>query len=268
MPTIQTQKPHSALARYVRLYVQRDVVKGDAEIVEPVVARLGTMLEFQFGRPYEIPVYGTAQILSSPTIAVIGPVTHRRVELILREGVEALVVLFTPQGFHTLFRIPTLLLTNIGADAAGVLDREVSNLYEQLGNSKSFAQRTDLLNDFLLKRRAFVSPVSTIERALDSIIAGTHVNICDVARSAAITVRQLERKSLEWTGVSPKALVRIARFQRVLEMRRNGVLSWCDVAQAAGYCDQMHMTRDFREFAQESPARGSKQIHPEHLISF
>jgi hypothetical protein len=84
MLTVETATPHLRLTPFVRSYVHRSTNTSGAEIVEPVVARLGTMLEFQFDRLYEIPVYGTNQIMFSPRITVIGPVTGRRVRLVLR----------------------------------------------------------------------------------------------------------------------------------------------------------------------------------------
>jgi AraC-like DNA-binding protein len=80
-------------------------------------------------------------------------------------------------------------------------------------------------------------------------------------------MRQLERKSLDYMGLSPKMLLRIARFQRDLRMKSVNSASWCDVACRLDYCDQMHMIRDFKAFAGEPPIRALKQIAPDHLIN-
>jgi transcriptional regulator GlxA family with amidase domain len=69
-------------------------------------------------------------------------------------------------------------------------------------------------------------------------------------------------------GVSPKTLVRIARFQHVLKMKGASSLPWVEVAHALEYHDQMHMIRDFRDFAGDAPIRACEQIHSDHLISF
>ena len=237
--------------------------------MEPVVARLGTMLEFQFARPYAIPVYGSEQVLVSPQIALIGPITHRRVRLVIRDGVEALAVLFQPQGFRALFGVPTAILTDKGVDASEVVGVKVIELYERLAHTATFGQRVECLDDFLLKRLMASKPLDEIHRALKRLMMPGHpVRIADIAFQAGVEVRQLERKSLEYTGLSPKTLVRIARFQQVLKMKSASSLTWIEVAHALEYHDQMHMIRDFRVFAGDAPGRACDTIHSDHLVSF
>ena len=48
MLTVQSAPPELALRPFVRAYVQREAHLGSHELVEPVVARLGVMLEFEF----------------------------------------------------------------------------------------------------------------------------------------------------------------------------------------------------------------------------
>ena len=269
MLTVQSRNPHPQLQPFVRTYVQRETQRGDEETVEPVVARLRTMLEFQFARPYQIPIYGTEHILVSPRVTVIGPVTHRRVRLVIREGVQALAVLFEPQGFRMLFGIPTALLTDVGVDASNVLGGEIAELHERLANTPTFNLRARCLDDFLLDRLRASEPFDGVHLALNRLImSGSSTRIGDFAFLAGVTILQLERKSLEYTGLSPKTLVRIGRFQQVLKVKSAGSLTWAEVAHALDYHDQMHMIRDFRTFAGDAPIRACGAIRSDHLISF
>jgi hypothetical protein len=205
MLTVQSRKPDPQLHPFVRSYVLRETERDDEETVEPIVARLGTMLEFQFARPYEIPLYGSERILECPRIAVIGPVTHRRVRLVIRDDVQALAVLFQPQGFRALFGVPTALVTDVGVDASGVLGGKLIELYERLANRATFSQRVKCLDDFLVKRLMASKPLEEIHRALNRLIMScSPIRIADIALHAGVTIRQLERKSLEYTGLSPQ----------------------------------------------------------------
>jgi transcriptional regulator GlxA family with amidase domain len=83
-----------------------------------------------------------------------------------------------------------------------------------------------------------------------------------------MSTRQFERKSLEYFGLSPAMLSRIARFQRALALGSSQDVSWLQVAHAADYYDQMHMVRDFRAFAGGPPTKALASIQPHHLIKF
>jgi AraC-like DNA-binding protein len=56
----------------------------------------------------------------------------------------------------------------------------------------------------------------------------------------------------EAVGLAPKRYCRVLRFQHVLD-RGAQHASWVDVALAAGYSDQPHLNREFRELAGVSP---------------
>ena len=55
-------------------------------------------------------------------------------------------------------------------------------------------------------------------------------------------------------GLTPKRYCRVLRFRRALE-RVTDETPWVDVALAAGYSDQPHFNREFREFTGVSPER-------------
>ncbi|HZH02691.1 MAG TPA: helix-turn-helix domain-containing protein [Myxococcaceae bacterium] len=57
-------------------------------------------------------------------------------------------------------------------------------------------------------------------------------------------------------GLTPKRYCRLQRFQAALVAARRSKadLPWIEVALAAGYSDQAHLVRDFREFAGIPPS--------------
>ncbi|MGH9842113.1 MAG: DUF6597 domain-containing transcriptional factor [Blastocatellia bacterium] len=57
-------------------------------------------------------------------------------------------------------------------------------------------------------------------------------------------------------GLSPKRYCRMLRFQRALQaIGADAHAAWADVALAAGYSDQPHFTREFRELTGLSPGQ-------------
>ena len=269
MLTVQSAPPEPILGPFIRAYVQREARLGSHELIEPVLARLGVMLEFEFAGSYEVRNYGTETVEEPNDISIIGPQSWRRSRLIIRGHIESLVVMFQPCGFHALFGVPTEPLAQTGTEGHSVLGPAVSRLHQRLGNSHSFAERARMLNGFFLRKLETIHPRDPVHQALHLLATpGNILKVADVADQMGINVRQLERRSLAYAGVSPKTLTRISRFSNALSLRTERSFNWTQIAHAAGYHDQMHMIRDFREFAGEAPASALQEIAPEHLIHY
>ncbi len=266
---VESATPQPALRPFIRAYVQRQAKLGKIELVEPVVARLGVMLEFEFAGAYEVRNYGTETLDDTNPISIIGPQSWRRARLIIRGHVESLVVLFQPAGFSKLFAMPTAPLAEGGTEGHAVLGKPVSDLHQQLGNIRNFQRRTELLDQFFLRRLKAVPSVAGIDTALAELtLLGRSVRVNEVAGHAGLSLRQLERKALEATGVTPKLLTRISRFSHALRLSTETALTWTDIAHTASYHDHMHMIRDFKQFAGEVPTSAVRELSADHLIHY
>jgi AraC-like DNA-binding protein len=80
------------------------------------------------------------------------------------------------------------------------------------------------------------------------------VSVDDLAIESGLSSRQLERRFLAEVGVGPKLLSRILRFQQVFRAVDGNEPAWPIVALDCGYYDQAHLIKDFRQFAQQTPA--------------
>jgi transcriptional regulator GlxA family with amidase domain len=69
--------------------------------------------------------------------------------------------------------------------------------------------------------------------------------VAEIAGRVGWSTRHLAGRFRTEVGLSPKAAIRVARFDRARRMP--GRLA--DVAAACGYADQAHLARDFRAFA-------------------
>jgi AraC-like DNA-binding protein len=81
-----------------------------------------------------------------------------------------------------------------------------------------------------------------------------NANLDWIAAQANLSPRQFRRRCLEESGLTPKHLCRVLRFRH-----SNSLASasrrpdWADIAGRAGYYDQAHLIRDFREFTGQTP---------------
>ncbi|TDE10955.1 helix-turn-helix transcriptional regulator [Jiangella asiatica] len=77
---------------------------------------------------------------------------------------------------------------------------------------------------------------------------GQGARIDAVADEVGLSARQLHRRSLDAFGYGPKTLARILRMNRAVALSRSGTPA-AEVAFAAGYADQAHLSRDVRSLA-------------------
>jgi len=261
--------PSAELRPFLYGYVQRTSEPDKPAIVEPVVGRAGSMLEFHFADPFNVPAYGIERLNLSVPITIIGPITARKVRIIIQGRVESLTVLFRPLGFFAHFGIPLASFAGTGIDGSGVLGAPILRLHEQLGNLALFADRVRALDAFFTQKIRRFGALHPAHRALQLLGSTSALRtLRNVSEEVGISTRQLERISLDLIGVTPKVFSRLSRFQKALRLRQTTDENWTWIAHAANYYDQTHMVREFREFAGDTPDRSIREVSSDHLISF
>ena len=106
-----------------------------------------------------------------------------------------------------------------------------------------------------LGRRVVASPDPVAAMATRELAAPAPRRIEALACSLGTSSRTLERRVTLATGLPPATLRRVMRFRsafRMLEGTPRG--TWAEVATRAGYADQAHLIRDFRQFAGAAPS--------------
>jgi hypothetical protein len=135
---------------------------------------------------------------------------------------------FRPGGARAFFRFPMEELRGY----VGGLEDVVRGAFldERVAEALDFPARAAVLERFLLGLLGEVSPLDP-----------------------SLGARQLRRRHLDLVGLSPKAFQRIRRFQRALVLVEQSPLA--DAALEAGYFDQAHLNRDFRDLADMTPGQ-------------
>jgi AraC-like DNA-binding protein len=151
----------------------------------------------------------------------------------------------------------------LGADAVDLCDRGVA-LAELWGSAADglAAQLSehpeavaDLLQAAVLQRRkAAADPLAA--RVLDALRCASvdRTRLDWLARRVETSERSLRRHCLTAFGYGPKTLERILRFRHAVRLAQGG-LPLASVAQASGYADQAHLSREFQRLAASSPRR-------------
>lgn len=153
-------------------------------------------------------------------------------------------------------------------DLEDVLGREAGDLRERLRLALSAAQRLDLFEAWLLHRlRGAPILHPAVAGALATFEKGG--GIAEAVADSGYSQRQFIRLFDEAVGLTPKRYCRVQRFRRLLaRIARDPFAGWADLALAAGYSDQPHFAREFREFAGLTPEayRRAAPISPHHVL--
>jgi AraC-like DNA-binding protein len=246
--------PHPQLARHVEClwYLRKSAEAGaPADRVLPD----GRMeLVFNLRTPFS-EADGAGRFVRQPPAILVGQLSRF---ILLRPAAESevLAVRFKPAGAHAFFRVDLDELTDrhVALDRLG---REWGELAARIAEAPTLAARVRLLEGALCRRcPPDEAGARRIAAALDRLHAAEETpRIGEVARALGISARQLERVFRREVGLAPKHYARLVRFRRMLGALDRADPQWADLAARAGYSDQPHLVREFREFAGLAPRR-------------
>ena len=82
-------------------------------------------------------------------------------------------------------------------------------------------------------------------------------SVRDLSHATGLSERQLHRRCTAAFGYGPAVLARMLRLQRALRLARlhQGPLRLAELAAAAGYFDQQHLTHEVRAIMGTTPTR-------------
>jgi AraC-like DNA-binding protein len=209
--------------------------------------------------------YATGSTIQLPHSIVVGP-QLARVDLTLNFNVLIIYVGFHPGGLYRLLNVPMQEIINMPIDATLLLGKEIEAITAQLQDAKEYDAMVRIVENYLLQKKKlkYSLPVEQVIRPL--IKQAHYLNVDKLASKACVSVRQLERQFNERIGMSPKLFLRLVRFSKAWRMRETyATMKWSRIAYQCGYADQMHMIRDFKEFASAPPSLLLEALHQSNL---
>ncbi len=80
------------------------------------------------------------------------------------------------------------------------------------------------------------------------------IRVRDIIDKFQISERSLERNFRSYIGLTPKFYCRIIRFSNIFSLVNSDGFSWSDITYLAGFYDQSHFIKNFKEFTGEEPS--------------
>lgn len=187
---------------------------------------------------------------------VVGPNVSRHV---ITPGHEHLVINvgFQPGGLYRFLGIPMNELSCKDAfDGQEMLGNEVNEVSDQLREADSFCNMKIIVESFLFRHADRLKQTLPIDHVLPLLIKERGlIKIDQLASDACLSIRQFERVFHQRIGLPPKFFSRLVRFSHAWFIKeQHPDIQWIKIAYECGYFDQMHLIRDFQEFAGVNPS--------------
>lgn len=180
-----------------------------------------------------------------------------------------LQVNFTPVGAYLFLGLPMQEITNRIVEFGDLLGPDGDRLVEQLASTPEWTDRFAAVDAFVggrianARRRPAPGVVWSWRRITET---GGRVTVSELATELGFSRKHLTTLFREQVGLPPKTVARIVRFDRASRALGDGK-AWTDIADEAGYYDQAHLIRDFRQFSGFTPGEYAQRRSPEGGIS-
>src|SRR6266498_2314032 len=261
MITASEIAPSPVLAPFVRCYCYREFDTNGFDLIKPWHASHEISMPFFFkAKPVQLIDPATGQILQRGGYGgVTGLATQYNGEMTFNGCYSFFEILFKPNGFNKIFRLPSSEITNQIIHGDDIFDTRIKIFYEQLCMANDLKAMASLADTYLLyyfKKQKSIHHKDAITNISNLILKNAgFINIDKLAYDANMSIRNFERHFIEQVGISPKLYCCITRFSHALSLKlMNPEKDWTSIAFECGYFDQMHLIKDFKKFAGSSPS--------------
>lgn len=253
---IEKRLAHPALRGWLRGFGQRRAEMGGGGVTIRTAARPNQLVEFYFAEPYRIRWDGHNASVSPRTV-VVGPQSRPGLSLMLSGTVEVFTVHLHPTALHRLAGVRLPEIVDEGVDMVDLLGGAGARLRDAVSLAGTFETRATAAERWVADLAERAGSVGAIDRAAGLLVRTRGAApIGTLAARSGLSVSQFERRFREAVGFSPKFYARTVRLAHALDLQgRRPELGWAEIAAAAGYSDQSHLTRDCTALAGAPPAR-------------
>lgn len=167
-----------------------------------------------------------------------------------------LQVNFTPLGAWRFFRLAQSELESRTVSLDDLLGAQGRLFVAELHDAPDWRRRFALLDFFIARRIHDAREPNANVREVWRALTASHgtASIGALAEMTGVSRRHLAKLFRAEIGATPKTMARILRFEHARDLAHSVPrLGWADLAYEAGYADQAHLAREFKELSGLTP---------------
>ncbi len=249
------KEPTVELSRFIKNFWMYDSDDDSTINSEKIIPDGYPEIVFNYKEPHKININGSWEKKSNQLI--VGQIkNHFYVENMGKSGIFC--IKFQPTALRILFGVDMHEITNKISDLDSFIIEIFSDLIELL------ERRESSFDDLITKAENILSTnfalknyvISANEKAIQILHARKGlIKFSDLYELAGVTEKGLERFCKNHIGLSPKFYSRIIRFSYIFQLAQKQNNNWQDITFLAGFYDQSHFIKNFKEFTGEDPTK-------------
>jgi AraC-like DNA-binding protein len=249
----ERRAPSEFISRYIHQYWIMDSGDDKEPKVQEIVPDGFPELILHFGDPFDININGEWERQDRCLIA--GQI-RQHFSLRNTGKVAILGIKLQPSAMNEIFNLDMSLLV----DRVIPLPEEQRFVWEALINDPTNMAKIDEVIAFFEEHLAAMvnaeRAISEEEKALIYLVdKNGMVSISMLCETFKTTERKLERYFKSHVGLSPKFYSRILRFAHIFKLVEEHQKNWAAISHHAGFYDQAHFIKNFKEFTGEEPSK-------------
>ena len=170
-------------------------------------------------------------------------------------NINTVTIRFYPGAIRYFTNIPSDELTDQVLEASSIFGNEFKLIESKIAENPSKEEVLSLVESFLLSRLHIHDSLEKTRFRISTFYSDPSVNLLDNIRIGKENYKSIEREFIKNLGVTPKLFQRILQFNYATFMltSQNNRKSLTDVCYSAGYYDQSHFIKSFKQFASMTP---------------
>lgn len=251
-------KPHNCLSDFIKYYWLFELDSNPHAVHKDRVIPSGEpQMIFHYHTPFtEVSNRNRASI--QPQSVICGQQTGYK-DIIVSASLGMIAVVFQPYALRAFLPNPINEFTNESISLDYLFQAEIRELQDRIIEASTIHSRLLLIEKFLLNKLS-VSNSFAVAREAVNLITSTkgQLTVSEIADRLYLSKRQFERIFLTNVGIPPKKFGSIIRFNTSIQSLEKAN-SLTMQTYEAGYFDQSHWIRDFRQFTGLPPKEFLKQ---------
>lgn len=244
---LQTYHPGKLLRPFVRAYL---IIESEDGMENTLLPDTSVVMAFRIrGKVYHTRKNAT----DSLPFSVISGLRRTPRQVRYTTQAATLLVKFHENGAAAFLPFPVheLFAQTISLDHF-IPRPELNAIEDLLGAATDHPQRVAIVERFLCALLRPAQPDLLIARAIKEIEYGQGtLSVGELLKNLPISRDPFEKRFRRTTGTSPKQFSAIVRMRNVITRRPENNLT--AIAHTAGYFDQSHFIKDFRQFTGTTP---------------